>query len=385
MSQRRFEIIMKFLHFSDAKKQPQRGHQDFDKLYKIRGFVEALVHNFQTTYIPEQNLSIDESIIGFKGRLSWIQYLPKKPTKWGMKAWVLAESCSGYTWGWKLYTGKEESANSDLGLAHRVVLDLLKDLEGKGYIIYTDNFYSSPLLYADLKSRGFNACGTVRSNRKKYPLAVKTAKLQKGEKVTEHFDGMIAMKWKDKREVNMLSTFHDDSMVSKRRRTRSAVGGQEVISKPAVVEDYNQNMGGVDKSDQFVLYYGFAHRTRKWYRRVFFHMLDLSIVNAYILYMKISTSERKMTQLDFRISVARSLMDGHVRTPLHTRKPELPLRLTERPFIEPIPKTTEHGGRPNCHVCSKKKRKQTSYQCKVCKTPLCLYPCFEVYHTQEKY
>ena len=68
-----------------------------------------------------------------------------------------------------------------------------------------------------------------------------------------------------------MSTFHDDSMVSKQSLTRNAVGSQEVISKPAVVEDYNQNMGGVDKSDQFVLYYSFAHRTRKWYSCVFPH------------------------------------------------------------------------------------------------------------------
>ena len=57
-----------------------------------------------------------------------------------------------------------------------MVLDLLKELEGKGYMIYTDNFYSSPLLYADLKSRGFNACGTVRSNRKDYQLSFKKAR-----------------------------------------------------------------------------------------------------------------------------------------------------------------------------------------------------------------
>ena len=125
-----------------------------------------------------------------------------------------------------------------------------------------------------------------------------------------------------------MSTFHDDSMVSKQRRTRNAVGSQEVISKPAVVEDYNQNMGGVDKSDQFVLYYGFAYRTRKWYSFVFFHMLDLSIVNAHILYMK---SGQKMTQLDFTIAVAKSLLDGHIRTPSHTLcKPELPTTQTNR-------------------------------------------------------
>ena len=59
-------------------------------------------------YTPGQFLSIDESMISFKGHLSFIQYLPKKPHKWGMKAWVLAESTSGYMWNWKLYLGKEE-------------------------------------------------------------------------------------------------------------------------------------------------------------------------------------------------------------------------------------------------------------------------------------
>ena len=47
-------------------------------------------------------------MIGFKGRLSFIQYLPKKPTKWGMKAFVLADSRNGYTYNWRLYTGEHE-------------------------------------------------------------------------------------------------------------------------------------------------------------------------------------------------------------------------------------------------------------------------------------
>lgn len=46
----------------------------------------------------------------------------------------------------------------------------------------------------------------------------------------------------------MLSTYHDTSMVTKTRRSRAAVGGVENIEKPQVVEDYNQNMAGVDKS-----------------------------------------------------------------------------------------------------------------------------------------
>ncbi len=97
-------------------------------------------------------------------------------------------------------------------------------------------------------------------------------------------DGAITcLKWKDKREVNMLSTFHSDSMIDKRRRSRTVSGEIETIKKPHMVEDYNKHMGGVDMSDQFVLYYGYAHRNNKWWKRVFFHLLDLCIVNAHIL------------------------------------------------------------------------------------------------------
>lgn len=56
-----------------------------------------------------------------------------------------------------------------------------------------------------------------------------------------------SMKWKDKRDVLMLSTFHDHTFIEKRWRTRLATDGIEVIEKLAVVEASNQNMGGVDK------------------------------------------------------------------------------------------------------------------------------------------
>ena len=84
-------------------KKGQPGH---DPLFKLRPFLDPLLDNFQKAYHPGREMSIDESMIGFKGRLSFLQYMPKKPTKWGMKAYVLADSKTGYTFNWKLYTGK---------------------------------------------------------------------------------------------------------------------------------------------------------------------------------------------------------------------------------------------------------------------------------------
>ena len=59
-------------------------------------------------------------------------------------------------------------------------------------------------------------------------------------------DSLLYMKWRDKREVLMLSTFHDDTFIEKRWRTCLASDGVEMIEKPSVVE-YNLHMGGVDK------------------------------------------------------------------------------------------------------------------------------------------
>lgn len=92
------------------------------------------------------------------------------------------------------------------------------------------------------------------------------------------------------------------------------------------------------------------------------------------------TSDRKMRQLDFRLSIISSLLEGHV--PREDRRHyapqrQLPLRLSERPFPEKISK-----GRPVCEVCRARGiRSQTRFRCKVCKTPLHIEECLEVYHT----
>ena len=53
-----------------------------------------------------------------------------------------------------------------------------------------------------------------------------------------------------------------------------------MVQKPAVIEDYNMYMGGVDKSDQLVTYYGFRRCSKKWWKRAFFHLIELAMVNG---------------------------------------------------------------------------------------------------------
>ena len=122
-------------------------------------------------YNPHSQISIDKSMIGTKCRLSFIQYLPKKPMKWGIKVWVCADSVNGYIYIFDVYCGANSTnvSPSSNGVAYDVVFKLAQPCLQMGYTVYMDNFYSSPLLYKDLLEAGTTATGTVHCTRKKFP------------------------------------------------------------------------------------------------------------------------------------------------------------------------------------------------------------------------
>ena len=78
------------------------------------------------------------------------------------------------------YIGKENDGSSNVGLATKVVLSLTQNLQYKGYHVYTDNFYSSPALFAELHGLEFEACGTVRKDRRGLIQTFKNVNLGKG-------------------------------------------------------------------------------------------------------------------------------------------------------------------------------------------------------------
>ena len=118
--------------------------------------------------------------------------------------------------------------------------------------------------------------------------------------------------------------------------------------------------------------------------------MDVSVVNACILFNRDKDSRSRVPLLDFRILVAKGLLEEYeYRIDRRHSAPTaaLPMRLTEaRPFPEKIPKESEFGGRPVCEVCkSRGIRSQTTFRCKTCKTPLHCHPCMELYHTKRDY
>ncbi len=76
-------------------------------------------------------------MIKFKGRLGFKQYMKDKPTKWGIKVFVLSDATNGYIYRLEIYTGKNETLDNATGLCSRVVLDLMKGFDYSGNTLYT--------------------------------------------------------------------------------------------------------------------------------------------------------------------------------------------------------------------------------------------------------
>ena len=100
MKRDRFTLILQFLHLNDNSLYIEKGEPGHYPLYKLRPFIQPLLANFQGNYILSKEISIDETMIVFKGRWSFIQYIPKKRTKWEIKAYVLVDASTGYMHNW---------------------------------------------------------------------------------------------------------------------------------------------------------------------------------------------------------------------------------------------------------------------------------------------
>ena len=186
------------------------------KRSKIQPFIDLIIPLFQRYLNPSQELSIDEAMIAFRGRVGFRQYIRGKPQPWGIKAYVLSESRTGYMYNLIIYYGKETQLLTRSGLNHTttVVLTLMDPLKDLGYDLYTDRFYTSPILAEELLSIGTTLTGTVMCNRKNMPAASKFKKQKKGEVDTYRKGTLVVVQWTDKRTLTTLTTKHTNTMVS---------------------------------------------------------------------------------------------------------------------------------------------------------------------------
>nr|BAF82021.1 piggyBac transposase Uribo1 [Xenopus borealis] len=383
MPRNRYQILLRFLHFNDNAAAVPPNEPGHDRLYKLRPLIDSLSQRFAEVYTPSQNICVDESLLLFKGRLKFRQYIPSKRSRYGMKFYKLCESSTGYTRSFMFYEGKDTNLDPpgcplDLTASGKIVWELITPLLGQGYHLYVDNFYTSVPLFRTLYWLDTPACGTVRQNRKGLPKELVQKKLKRGEVHALRSDELLALKFADTKPVCMLTTIHNESVVVQHRRGRPAK------SKPLCCKEYSKHMGGVDKTDQIQTYYDATRKTRAWYKKAAIYMIQMALYNSYVVY-KAAVPGPKLSLYNYLLQLLPALLFGDVEEVPNMPGNDNVARMMGKHFIAHIPPTpNKRYAQRTCKVCrSRGVRKDVRYFCAKCpsKPALCFEPCFELYHT----
>jgi hypothetical protein len=370
-----------------------------DALWKVRFFVDRLNQNFESSWSLGQEISIDESLMLYRGHHSLIRYIPNKAARFGFKIFALACSDTGYMYRFLFDCGSKTRYLPDcpaaLNKPGQIVWTLLKGARpaysrlGLGHILGVDNYYTCINTLYELHKNRTDFLGTVRKNRTKLPKSVLTKKWKKAEKgyrVIKHCFPAYLVNWMDKKPVVMISTISNAELTSDSR------------GKPAVIHEYNRIMPGIDKNDQMKFGRKLARRrVKKYYRNIFYHLLDTTLINCFIYYKNTPIEGRsRTTHHKFRLLLASELIlkyqkknvtlepttegaEEHVQREVSTTN-DNPTPLHTPQYVQTRKRCTV------CYATDEKLERKTNWSCDACGDKFyCLNKernCFKSYHEE---
>lgn len=303
----------------------------------------------------------------------------------------------------------------DLGVAANIVVRLSQKVtDFSNHIIYFDNFYTTLPLLIYLRSRGIFSLGTIRTNRiPQIKLSSDMELKQKNRGYNEEYVGVSygcdisCVLWNDTKPVRLVSTYvgiqpfydtvdnrHKPELIERwDKKSKTNVS----IECPKIISEYNKHMGGVDLMDGLIGRYHIEMKTRKWTNRLFHHLIDVSMVNAYILYRRVIIDDR-LDLPSFRSSVAEALCffasgakrrvgrpvknDAPKPIPKKTTKTKIPIDDIRFDGFNHMCIFLDRNGKLKCKYEGCKA--QTQSYCEKCKLNLCNSPqkdCFVKFHT----
>ena len=225
-------------------------------VHTLPTLLDILCPRFESAFKPGEYVAVDEAMIAFKGRASFRQYIRGRPHPFGIKAFVLADSNTGYVYQLRLYFGGETDLLVDPSLLQTTgtVLTLTQPLEGLGHHVLTVSIH--PLSWQ--WSWNVGVWLSLVQPKSTDGQAIKSAgknRLQRGSVRAYRAGKTMALQWQDKRTITVISTTESCNIVQVRTHR-----GQ-LKEKPKVVQLYNEYMLGVDKMDQLATYYSFLRKS----------------------------------------------------------------------------------------------------------------------------
>ena len=163
-----FHQMRRFIHLVNTSSLRRKGHPKWHPLQKVQPMIDIARERLQAGWTLGKRICVDESMIKHMGKhISFVQHMPKKPTRHGLKVWALCDSVTGYLCNFEVCTGQ---GNVKDGTPKEVIHRLIGEagLAGAiGRILHTDNFCTSRevMLHVYL-TFGFLMVGTYALTKK---------------------------------------------------------------------------------------------------------------------------------------------------------------------------------------------------------------------------
>ncbi|XP_059169788.1 piggyBac transposable element-derived protein 4-like [Physella acuta] len=304
-SMKRFSNLLNHIRFDNKDTRSVRRSRDV--FAPIRDIWELFHSNLARYYVPGENITVDEQLVGFRGRCRFIQYMPSKPDKYGIKIFWACDSLSNYPLRGCPYLGKEKRsampAKRNLGIASEIVVSLTRDFQGSGRNITTDNYFTHLQLAETMAKSRLTLVGTVKRNKTFLPKDFQQKKhlpLNDSAFLFRPETTLVSYQSKKQKNVLLLSTMHNNPDID----------STNALKKPEIVLYYNKTKGGVDAMDQMAKAFTVKRKTKRWPLVVFFNMIDLASIAARVVfqckYPTSSLGHADNRQL-FNIDIAQSL------------------------------------------------------------------------------
>lgn len=390
MTEKRCCVLLRALRFDDSATRDER-----EKKYKgacISEFFNALITNCKENYEPGAHMTVDETLVSFRGRVSFLVYNPQKPAKYGLKIMVMTDAHNAYMYNAYLYTGKGSDGytlsadDKKLLIPSQAVVRLAKDIFGSHRNITCDNWFVSVELAQVLLKNGLTLVGTMKKNKPQIPPEFQPSKERDIPSSIYGFTEdltLLSFAPKKMKAVMLLSSMHHSAYTDKAN------------SKPEIISFYNATKGGVDTLDFKCSNYCANRKTRRWPLVIFYHLLAVTGSNAHILH-KMYQHNKATTRFDFTRAVAFGLIFNQLQKRLQiinlptelkaiiseTHKDATNFkRLTEKRLPpdgtarKETPTVSERNDklerRLNCKLCPYQKKRRAGYKCIKCDTPVC--------------
>lgn len=364
MGYKRFLFVINCMRFDNKASREHR--KQYDKLAPIRFILDSFQSNCINCYSPSEFTTIDEMLHRFRGRCSFVQYIPNKPAKYGLKMFALCDSKTFYCSNFEVYCGKQpdgpyQVSNSALDIVKRLV----KPIEMSNRNVTTDNWYTSMPLADYLLSTKLTLIGTMKKNKAAIPPAFLPNKTKVVGSAMYGFQDdktLVSYVTKKNKGVVLLSTMHHHKVTD------------EDTGKPEIIIDYNQTKGGVDTCDKMCASYSVSRVTRRWPMALFFVFLNIASINARVILLFNNNDKTPCRRKVFQKTLALNLMKEHLEMRASIRS--LPQDVStflkryrnndkEEEVVQPAKK------KGTCWTCGRKKNSPTTMKCNMCSRFVC--------------